>query len=227
MRRRYALLGSLLALGLLLSCDAARAPPSKTPLATPDRSESESAGVAIQVTSNGWHTDIVVAQGEAVRRAIPEVADFPDARYLSFGWGDAEFFPAPRPTIGMTLRAALQPSPALVHLAGLSAPPRMIFPSAEVVELALPRQGFGALLRYLEASFERGGAPRAAPAAPGLYRFSRFYPATGEFHLFNTSNTRTARGLAAAGLAVEVSGTQRAEALMSQVRRLAEPEPLP
>ncbi len=223
-RMRALPIGCLLAFaaGLwLVACQPAKS----GPVAVAAALEGIAAGQAketIYVTSNGWHTAIVVARQSLPPGAIPEAGDFAEARFLSFGWGDAEFFPAPRPTIGMTLRAALQPSPALVHLAGLRSHPREIFPAAEVVELALPRPGFGALLRYLDASFERGGKARAAPAAPGLYRFSRFYPATGEFHLFNTCNTWTARGLAAAGLAVEVSGTQRAEALMTQVRRLAE-----
>ncbi|MDE0205085.1 MAG: DUF2459 domain-containing protein, partial [Candidatus Tectomicrobia bacterium] len=43
----------------------------------------------IHVTSNGWHTAIVVpAQALADSGAIPEAADFPDAAFLEFGWGD-------------------------------------------------------------------------------------------------------------------------------------------
>ncbi len=70
-------------------------------------------------------------------------------------------------------------------------------------------------------SFERSGEARAATSGPGLYASSRFYPARGSFHLFNTCNTWTARALAAAGFAVEASGTTRAEGVMSQIRPLA------
>ncbi len=218
MRRRYALLGPLLALGLLLSCDAPRAPPSKTSLATPDPSESESAGVAIQVTSNGWHTDIVVAQGEAVRRAIPEVADFPDARYLSFGWGDAEFYRTPDPGLAMTLQAALAPTPAVVHLVGLRRQPGEAFPSAEVITITVTAPRYEALLAHLAAAFDRGGRDRVSALGPGLYSSSRFYPGSGEFHLFNTCNTWTANGLAVAGVLQAADGIIRAETLMSRLR---------
>jgi len=175
-------------------------------------------GVSIHIVSNGWHTGIVVARAALPAGAVPEAADFPDAPYLEFGWGDAEYYPAPRPTLGMALRAALVPSPAVVHLVGLPGHPRDVFPTAEVVELRLAPAGFRKLVDYLDDTFARGGAERAQASAPGLYRFSLFYPAKGEFHLFNTCNTWTARALEAAGLPVQVSGTLRAEDLMAQIR---------
>jgi uncharacterized protein (TIGR02117 family) len=174
----------------------------------------------IWVTSNGWHTGIVIARADLPAGAIPETADFPAAAYFDFGWGDMEYYPAPRKTLGMTLGAAL-PGPAVVHLTGLPGHPSRFFPSNETIALRLSEHGFRRLVAYLAATFERRGGARAAPNARGLYPYSSFYPATGQFHLFNTCNTWTARGLAAAGLAVRASGVQRAEELMVQVRALA------
>jgi uncharacterized protein (TIGR02117 family) len=182
---------------------------------------SDDSGIAIYVTSNGWHSGIVVARALLPAGAIPEAADFPDAPYLSFGWGDAAYYPAPRPTIAMTLRAALLPTPAIVHMAGLPAHPSEVFPADEVVELRLSAAGFRNLVAYLDRGFARDGQERARSSAPGLYGFSLFYPATGEFHLFNTCNTWTARGLAQGGLPITVFGTLRAEDLMAQVRSFA------
>lgn len=179
--------------------------------------------VAVYVTSNGWHSAIVVPRAALPPGAIPEAADFSDAPFLSLGWGDAEYFPAREPTTGMALRAALQPTPAVLHLAGLSSPPGDVFPADEVVELKATAQEFEALVAYLDATFDRGGADRVQAREPGLYRFSLFYPAKGEFHLFNTCNTWTARGLKAGGWPIRVSGTVTAEELMVQVRPLAAP----
>lgn len=176
------------------------------------------AAVTIHVASNGWHTGIIVARRDLPEGVLPEAGDFPDAPYLEFGWGDAEYFPNPDAGIGLALRAALTPTPAVVHLVGLPAHPRRVFPKAEIVDLRLTPAGFRALVDYLHASFVRDQAGQAGPAIDGLYAFSRFYPATGEFHLFNTCNTWTARGLEAAGLKVAVSGTLRAEDLMRQLR---------
>jgi len=202
----------VLALTVLGQPSAAAAQP-----ATGGAGEAQAA-VIVHVVSNGWHTGIVLARADLPAGAIPEAEDFPTAPYLEFGWGDAEYFPARNPSVGMALAAALTPTPAVMHLVGLPGQPRQVFPTAETIDVALSPDGFRRLVDYLEASFARGGARRAAAAAPGLYAYSRFYSATGEFHLFNTCNTWTARGLAAAGLAVTVSGTLRAEELMAQLR---------
>lgn len=174
----------------------------------------------VVITSNGWHSGIVLARRDA--QAIPEIADFPDAPYIEFGWGDAEYYPARDPGLGAALGAIFTPSPAVMHVAGLPAHPAEVFPAAERIALALPPEAVSALVARIGASFDRAGAGRAAPSAPGLYRFSLFYPATGRFHGFNTCNTWTARMLAGAGLPVVVEGTVKAEELMRQLRALAQ-----
>ncbi len=180
----------------------------------------EAGGVAIHITSNGWHSEIVVPRALIPADAIPEAGDFPQARYLSFGWGDAEYYPAPDKTLGMTLRAALIPTASVVHLAGLTAHPQDVFPGNEIIELRISREGFDRLIEHIHASFARE-ADRSV--IPGLYSFSRFYPATGEFHLLNTCNTWTAEGLERAGLPVQIFGTVEAEDLMQQIRQFAAP----
>ena len=192
-----------------------------TPVAAATAGEvgASQATVAIHVTSNGWHSSIVVPRAALPSGTLPEADDFPGAAYLSLGWGDAAYFPAREPGLGLTLGAALRPTPAVLHMAGLAAHPREVFPAEEVVELRLAADGFARLVAYLDATVDRAGAARAQASQPGLFSFSRFYPATGKFHLFNTCNTRTARGLAAAGLPVEPGGVMTAEDLMAQLRR--------
>ncbi|MCH8169325.1 MAG: DUF2459 domain-containing protein [Proteobacteria bacterium] len=206
-----------LVLGLLLT--ACAAPPPAPPPSQPDLD----AKTIIFVASNGWHSSIILAKADLPPGRLAEAADFPEARFLEFGWGDAVYYPARRATLGMTLRAALVPTPAVVHVVGLRAEPARSSPEAEVVSLALDDKNFGRLVDFIDASFERAGAPRAAATGPGLTTTSRFYPAKGRFHLFNTCNTWTARALAAAGFDVSASGTFRAEALMQQVRALVRP----
>ena len=63
-------------------------------------------------------------------------------------------------------------------------------------------------------------AARAFAVAPGLYSFSRFYPAKGKFQLLNTCNHWTAPALAAAGPDVDPSWTLRAEGVKAQLRDL-------
>ena len=181
------------------------------------------AETVIFVTSNGWHSGIIVAKADLPPDRLPETADFSEARFLGFGWGDAVFYPAKQVTFGMTLRAALVSTPAVVHVVGLRAEPAHSFPKAEVVSLPIDDENFGRLIDFVNASFQRAGATRATATGPGLYATSRFYPANGSFHLFNTCNTWTARALSAAGFNVSTSGTSRADALMQQVRALIRP----
>lgn len=171
------------------------------------------------VSSNGWHTDITVSRTDVSEGRVPESADFPDALYLQFGWGDADYYTTPDPGLGTTLGAAF-PGPAVVHLAGLSARPSETFREIEEIALTLSAEQFVRLVAYLHESFERDGKSRVQSVAPGVYAFSRFYPATGEFHLLNNCNTWTARALAAAGLEISSSSTQRAEDVMDQLRTL-------
>lgn len=168
------------------------------------------------VSSNGWHTDITIARGDIPDGRIPESADFPAATFLQFGWGDADYYMAPKPGMFTTLGAAF-PGPAVVHVAGLSRRPSETFSGIEDVVVTLDREAFVRLVDYLHESFARGGGARVASTARGVYSFSRFYPAVGEFHVFNTCNTWTARGLAAAGLDVSVSGVREADDVMRQL----------
>ncbi len=176
--------------------------------------------VAIYVTSNGWHSEIVLSKPSLPAGTIPEAEDFPGALYLSFGWGDETYYQTPTPTLGMTLRAALVPTPSVVHMSGLSAHPRDVFSNAEIVELHLSIEQFHRLVSFLDFSFSRPALEGASKKSHGHHLVSQFYPATGMFHLFNTCNTWTARGLRQAGLPIRVNGTVSAEGLMIQVRQL-------
>ena len=173
----------------------------------------------IQVASNGWHTAIVVPASALVATGLlPEAADFPGASNFEFGWGDRVYYPAKEKTVGMTLAAALVPTPAVMHMAGLSAAPRNSGSNREVVAVALTEAGFLNLIEALASEFERPSGGRAASVARGLYPGSLFYNARGEFHLFNTCNTWTARMLRAAGVAISPSGIVTADGLMARLR---------
>ena len=173
----------------------------------------------IQVASNGWHTAVVLpAPALADTGLLPEAEDFPGAAFLEFGWGDRVYYPAKEKTIGMTLSAALVPTPAVMHMAGLATAPRDDNTSREVVAVPLTEAGFLNLIEALAAEFERPAAGRAVSVSRGLYPGSRFYNARGEFHLFNTCNTWTASMLRAAGVAISPSGIVTADGLMARLR---------
>ncbi len=210
----------VLATLLLLAACAAPGPPAAP-------ADDLAGPVPVVVTSNGWHTGIAVRREDVPAALIPETRDFPDAAWFEFGWGDAEYYPAPDPGLGTALRAALQPTPAVMHLVGLPAAPEAVFPRDEIARLHLSEAATRRLVAAIAASFARPGAAPAEPAAPGLHAFSAFYPATGRFHLFDNCNTWSARMLAAAGLPLSPAGVVTAGDLMARVGRVAATLPAP
>lgn len=207
--------GLVVAILLLAGCTGA---PSIRPSGDVELPPSNSPERTVHVLSNGFHTALILARDDLPSGHIPEIADFPGVRYLEFSWGDSEYFPADQETLFIALRAAILPTAAVIHVVPLRDTPAEHYPSAEMVRISLGEVGFARLVRYLGASFERRGAGRTETGKPGLYRESRFYPATGRFHLGNTCNSWTARGLAFAGVEIDVSSSASAEGLMEQLR---------
>ena len=174
----------------------------------------------IWVASNGWHSGIVLARADVPESVIPEIADFPQARFFEFGWGDAEFYPAREAGAWLALRAAF-PGPAVMHVAGLPDHPARLWPQVTILPFAVDTQGLRRLLVFLRHSFDRAGAGRAEVTARGIYPFSLFYPATGRFHLFNNCNSWTAQALTAKGLGASLGGVNTAEDLVARIRPFA------
>jgi len=197
---RRAVLGALLSLPALAFA-------SETPL-------------RVLVVSNGWHSGIALARADVPEAIIPEIADFPHARFFEFGWGDAEFYPAQEAGAWLALRAAF-PGPAVLHLAGLPDHPARLWPNVTILSFAVSADGLRRLLVYLRESFNRAGAGRAVVSARGIYPFSLFYPAMGRFHVFNTCNSWTAQALTAMGLPASLGGVNTAEDLVARIRPYA------
>jgi uncharacterized protein (TIGR02117 family) len=146
------------------------------------------------------HTGIIVRAGDLPEGLWPESRHYPEAEYLEVGWGDREYYPAPDPSIGDTLRAALVPSAAVLHLVGLTDHPTRVLWFGQLVALEISEAGFERLIEFIAATHDRAGAERAEPIGPGLYLDSHFYLALGSFHLFNNCNTWVVNALRAAGL---------------------------
>ena len=175
----------------------------------------------VWVVDHGWHTGLVMARSSIPRRLLLEQEDFPVARYLEFGWGDADFYRASDPGVALAIRAALGSRASVVHVVGLPVRPQEIFVGRDVVEIRLSRPGFEALARFVDDSIDRAEHRRAPMLGTGLYGRSAFYPGRGRYHLVNTCNTWIARALRAAGVPITPVYAMTAGNLMWQVKRLA------
>jgi len=173
----------------------------------------------LQVVSNSWHTSIIMPRSEiSATGLLAEADDFSQASFLEFGWGDRKYYPAERKTLGITLGAALTPTPSVMHMAGLAQAPSPTSTDIEILSVTLTEKGFRRLVGAIATEFKRPEGGRAAPMGRGLYPDSHFYEARGTFHLLNTCNTWTARMLRTGGVDLSSTGVITADDLMTRLR---------
>lgn len=170
--------------------------------------------VTVFVVSHGYHAGIVLPRGSlaaaASRRGyaalIAVATRFGAYSFLEMGWGDEEFYRSV-PTIAsvtlpMALRALFLPgNRSVVHVVGLSYPPRAAFPLADIIAVEVSEGGFDRLSARIDATFAPDATgDRVEDAGAGLYGPSRFYRARGTFNIFHVCNHWLADLLDAAGV---------------------------
>lgn len=211
--RRRCRAALLLALAVIVAACAPGVPPLAS--SVPPAPLTETA----YVFRVSWHAGIVVARRDISPSAIPEIADFPEATYLEFGWGDLDYYRADDPGPFTALKAGLLPSRSVMHMAAFDALPRA---GDRLVVLPLSRAELARLISEIGGSFARPSADQPAlPLGPGLYGQSLFYAAHGPFHVFNTCNTWVARKIAAAGVELSATGVVTATQLFERLRGLS------
>ena len=208
---RRATLSALFGLGVIACTD----PAVSTPAADPADQRRQT----IYVTNIGWHTGIAVPRDVILATGrVPEIAAFPDAAYVEFGWGDRDYYTSADPSVFQALAAGLSPTPSVLHLIGMSVPPQRFYVEVEVLAVPASEGMLDRLIAHVDAEFDRQGGQTATPVPSALVRGAFFYPAKDEFHLFNTCNTWVARTLAEAGVDVSPRGVITADDLMARLR---------
>jgi len=201
---------------LLLLCSAWTGP-SKAP----SFSAGDESLASIYLINHGKHTGLVVRSTDIPPRLWPESRDFPDADYLELGWGDWDYYQTDDPGLWLTLKAAFWSTASVLHVVGVKGSVADRFAGYEVIRLELAPGGFAKLVDYIHQSFARNGETKARPIGPGYGLGSRFYPARGKFHLYNTCNGWVAHALEAAGYPMGVFLPVTADQLMAKARQFA------
>ena len=178
---------------------------------------SQSAHV-VYVTGHGWHTGLVLRTDDIPVSVLPEVLDFQGTDFVEFGWGDEGVYRAKKVTPGLVAKAALIPTPSVLHLAGFQGRVEEFFTVSDLVEVTLDDAQFASLCEYLAATFDRGESV-SADLGEGLYGHSRFYRARGSYYFPKTCNVWTAGALNAAGFPARTATTLTAESVLKQSRR--------
>jgi len=175
---------------ILIACVSLAACSGARTTADSERSQT------VYVVRRGWHSGVALAAADS-----PLASTFPEARYLEFGWGDAEFYQADQPTSSMGISAALWPSATVVEVVPLQAAPPPGTGDFEAVAVHVTRAELKAIVSSLDESFVQPISPTGK-----TYRTAggeaRFYHARGKFYLFRMCNRWTSELLQRAGCAV-------------------------
>lgn len=174
----------------------------------------------IYLVNHGWHTGIALARAD-LPADWPPLADFPRARYLEIGWGDAAFYPAEYEdeTVWLALRALFWPTPSVLHVAAVEGELPAAFPASAIVQVDLTPGGFERLRAFIWGEFQLDGHGHPLPAGPGLYGESRFYHARSKFFFPRTCNYWTASALREGGVPMIPAFAVTAGSLLSQAAR--------
>src|SRR5690242_3140155 len=147
---------------------------------------TESSCKSVFIVHGGWHAALVLYAEDISLANVPEIVDFPQPRFIEFSWGDKDYFPDPDAGPFTAMKAAFWSSGSVLHLVGFTEEVARFYPGVEIVQLQFARQAYDKLLDYLSQTFARRQPALRASSSAGLYPYSQFYPATGQFALWKT-----------------------------------------
>ena len=180
----------------------------------------KSAKNEVYVVNHGWHTGFVVHASE-IQKEIPELKQrFGNAPYIEFGWGDKEFYQANEITPDITLKAIFLPTESVLHAVAVSSEADKYFKHSEVHKFCLEDLELKSLIDFISNSFYRNESGNILKLNHGIYGDSQFYKAKEDFHIFNTCNKWTAKGLESTGMKISTTLKLTAGSIMNYLTKL-------
>ena len=179
----------------------------------------KSAENEIYIVNHGWHTGFVVPASK-IQQAIPELQKrFGNAPYIEFGWGDNEFYQAEEITSGISLKAIFLPTDSVIHAVAIPRKVEKYFINSDMEKFCLGDTEFKSLVNFISSSFLRDDSGNLMRLNHGIYGDSQFYKAKGDFHIFNTCNKWTAKGLESAGMKISTTFKLSSGSIMNYLSR--------
>jgi uncharacterized protein (TIGR02117 family) len=169
----------------------------------------------VYVVSHAWHTGFVIPSSK-VYESIPALEDrFGRSVNIEFGWGDKKFYQAREITTGLTLRAILWPTETVVHAVAVPEDVRGYFANSQIELLCLNDSELLSLVKFISNSFSKNRSGEVELLAIGIYGDSQFYKGAGNYHMLNTCNEWTAKGLKSIGMDILPTTKLTAESVMN------------
>ena len=169
--------------------------------------QPENGNITIYLRTNGVHTDFIFPLENQVMDwqefIPPETIPSKTAvfRYISFGWGDLEFYQETEDWSDLRFPVAFQAvfleSPSALHVT-LEPALRMTKP---VVKIVVTKEQYKKLVEYVRSTIKKDDSGSPNPVE-GLHynQHDAFFHAKGSLHFFYTCNTWINDGLKSAGL---------------------------
>jgi uncharacterized protein (TIGR02117 family) len=157
----------------------------------------------IYITTNGVHLDIILPVTNVESEFLNKLEILSGTKYVSFGWGDKEFYINTPEWKDLTFKTAFKAlflkSETAMHVTCYSTS----YSSWKKIKICSSQLDL--LNKYIEKSFsknENGGLQKIA--VPGYYQSDFFYEAKGSFSLFNTCNVWVNKALKVTGIQTSV-----------------------
>jgi uncharacterized protein (TIGR02117 family) len=177
------------------------------------------AATEIFVIRDGWHTGFVIPSA-TIQSRLPElVSRFGNTPYIEFGWGDRGYYQTDDKSLGLMLKAVLWPTDAIVYTRAIPEDPELYLADSEIEPLCLENRQFALLVSFIENSFYKDEEGNLVFSQDGLVENSQFFKGVGDYYLFNTCNTWTARGLKSAGQNISPAFKIQAGSVMRSVAK--------
>lgn len=176
--------------------------------AIPVNTDREPGGeITIYLRSNGIHTDFVfpvkneVMDWEQLVDSTHILSKIGSYDYISFGWGDLEFYQKTPEwddvTFPTAMRAVFVPSPSAMHI---EFEPQPLF-FQPTIPVKVTREEYQNLVDYVTWSFQKDFSGNVKPVSDLHYnRNDAFFYAKRSLNSFYTCNTWVNNGLKQAGL---------------------------
>jgi uncharacterized protein (TIGR02117 family) len=179
----------------------------------------------VYVVRRAHHSGIAVETADWPNRDWPVLASFPQARYLEFGWGDAAYYQAPDPSLGVTIAAVFWPTPTVMEVIPWQVVAEGVEDS-ETVVLRVSDAELQAIAKSIDDSFVQpiNATGNGYSVASGR---ALFYHARGKFQMFRMCNRWTAERLQLAGCSARPRLIVTASQAIAAAKRCAVATPAP
>jgi uncharacterized protein (TIGR02117 family) len=173
---------------------------------------------SIYVVRRGWHTGVALPTADWPNQDWSVLAQFAEADYLEFGWGDRRFYQSEPNTFWETVRAVLWPTPSVVHVIGLENPVVDNAHALDIVEVRVPIDRLTVLATAIEQEFTSRAPTQTGTLLVSTPDPNAFFKARRRFFFPRMCNWWTASRLREAGCLVTPGTTIRAARVMHDAR---------